>query len=228
MVRRLSGPAAQPLPGPVLVPLAAGIAAASVLLRLWLLPVRLETIRQRSASGWWLVTVPSLALAALLSALLAPGTSWPAGLAALFFAGAIEGLFWRHLAVALRSGAEVFPPRPSSEFPLPEVLDESSADEIYPADLLQQLVRTRREGGGESLSAALRAEFQPGEQVQVLHVSFCPPLAAAPKLEAFVAGEIDAEAKVTSAFTFGARLEVHLPLPAAERVSLMVEVSGQS
>jgi hypothetical protein len=227
-VRRLSGAAMQPIAGPILVLFAAGIATASVLLRLWLLPMRPAWLARRDLRDWLLLAAPSLALAALLAAIITPGTSFPAALAALLFAGAIEGLFWRHLAVAMRPGEVAatvqLPPIGSA---LDATDDEVAEEESYPANLLQQIVRTR-EASGEEIHAVLRAQFQPGEQVQVLHVSFCPPLVNAPRLEAFVSGEIDASAKVTSAYGFGARVEVQLSQPADESSSVLVEVTGRS
>lgn len=218
-VRRLSGAVTQPIAGPILVPLAATIAAASVLLRLWIMPLRLDALQQRSVLFWLLVAAPSPAVALFLAAVMTPGTNGLAAFAALLLAAAIEGLFWRHLAVALR-------PR---EVPATNSTDaaEIAAEESYPANLLQQIVRTR-EGSGEAIHAVLRGELQPGEQTHVLHVAFCPPLADAPRLEAFISGEIDADVKLTAAYGFGARLEVQLAQPAAEATSVLVELSGQS
>lgn len=224
-VRRLSGAVTQPIAGPVLIPLAAAIAAASVLLRIWLLPPRLDALPHR---GVLLIAVPSAGVALFLAAVITPGTNWAAAFAALLFAGVVEGLFWRHLAVALRP-REV---RASPQLPPTEIAAEATGAEIadeesYPANLLQQIVRTR-EGTGEAIHAVLRAEFQPGEQMQVLHVAFCPPLDSAPRLEAFLTGELNADVKVTGAFEFGARLEVQLAQPAREAKSVIVEVAGES
>jgi hypothetical protein len=219
-IRRLSGAVTVPLAGPILSPLAAGIAAASVLARLWLLPARLPSLSRLDLRDWLVLVGPSLALVVLLAAIMTPGTSWLAALTALLFAGVIERLFWRHIAVALR-------PRDSSPAPRvpPAEIAEASEEESYPANLLQQIVRTR-EGTGEAIHAVLRAEFQVGEQMHVLHVAFCPPLAEAPHLEAVVTGEFDADVKVTGAYSFGARLEVQLAQPALEPISLLVEVAG--
>lgn len=227
-VRRLTGALTQPIAGPILVPLAAGIAAASVLLRLWLLPLRLDVPWQRSAPFWLLVAVPSAAVALFLAAVMTPGTNWLAAFVALLFAAAIEGLFWRHLAVALRPReVRASPQLPPAETAAEATVDEIVEEESYPANLLQQIVRTRQ-ASGEAIHAVLRAEFQPGEQTHVLHVAFCPPLADAPRLEAFVTGEMDADVKITAAYGFGARLEVQLSQPAQQPRSVMVELAGES
>jgi hypothetical protein len=223
-VRRLSGAVAQPIAGPILIPLAAAIAAASVIVRLWMLPARRASQLRFGICDWLVLVVPSLALAILLVAVITPGTNWLAALAALLFAGLIERVFWRHVAVMLRprEAPATSPPRSNEA-----AADEPAADESYPANLLQQIIRTREESG-EAIHAVLRAEFQPGEQMQVLHVAFCPPLDEAPQLEAFIAGAIDADVKVTAAYSFGARLEVQLALPAAEATNVLVELTGQS
>lgn len=222
-VRRFSGAMTQPIAGPVLIPLAAGIAAASVLLRLWLLPSPIGALQQRSVL---LIAVPSAMVALFLAAVITPGTSWLAACVALLLAGLIEGLFWRHVAVALHPGHAPRGLQTPAEISSEEaVAEEGTDEESYPPNLLQQIVRTR-DVGGEAIHAALRAEFQPGEQMQVLHVAFCPPLADAPHLEAFVTGETDASVKVTSVYSFGARLEVHLPAPAVEPASVLVELTG--
>jgi hypothetical protein len=221
-VRRLAGAIAHPIPGPMLFPLATGIAMASVLVRLWLIPQTRSPARG-STGDWLVLAVPSLALVVLLVALFTPGTSLPAALAALLFAAVIEGLFWRHIAVMLRPRETAS--RPSPEI-VPERVEEFGEEESYPPNLLQQIVRTRQ-GSGEAIHAVLRAEFQPGEQVQVLHVAFCPPLADAPQLEAFAVGDLSADVKVTSAYNFGARLEVQLELPATEAASVLVEVTSR-
>ena len=218
----------QPIAGPILMLLAAGVAAASVLLRLWLLPPRLPALTRLSLHDWLVLIAPSIALVILLSAVVTAGTSWLAAVAALLFAGVIERLFWRHVAVALQPREpSPAPPLAPVETPVELDGDEPADEESYPPNLLQQIVRTR-EASGEAIHAVLRAQFQPGEQVQVLHVSFCPQLVNAPRLEAFVSGEIDASAKVTSAYGFGARLEVQLSQPADEFSSVLVELTGRS
>lgn len=236
-VRRLTGAMTQPLPGPLLVLVAAALAAVLVLLRLWLLPSDMRGLRASRpltweiVSRWSIVALPSVALAVLLVSVMTTGTSLPAALATLLFAGVIEGLFWRHIAVALRA----FPTEPALELPHRSVQSAEAAseqnetdEEAYPASLLQQIVRTRGEAGGEAIHAVLRAEFQPGEQVQVLHIAFCPPLANPPRLQAMTPGRTAADVKVTAAHTFGARLEVHLASPAVESIELIVELMGDA
>jgi hypothetical protein len=233
-IRRLCGAMTQPLPGPLLVPLGAGLAAAAVLLRLSLLPAGMSGLHaarpltRQAVMRWSLVALPSVALAVLLVSVMTPGTSLPAALAALLFAGVIDGLFWRHIAVTLRAGPQRVEQVRQSRRPTVEDAQAADDDETYPADLLQQIVRTRGEACGETIHAVLRAEFQPGEQTHVLHVAFCPPLACPPKLEGFVVGETAADVKVTAAYTFGARLEVHRSSPAGEPIELIVELVGDA
>jgi hypothetical protein len=97
--------------------------------------------------------------------------------------------------------------------------------ESVPASLVQQLTRERTEDG-ESLHAIVRSSFVAGDRLAVVHLAFSPPLTKAPQLAAYAIDDSGAEARVTAAETYGARIEVRLPQPAADGQTVLIEVVG--
>ena len=97
-----------------------------------------------------------------------------------------------------------------------------------PANLVQQYTRQRDDAGGESLHAIAEAEIPAGERLAVLHLAFCPPLATAPQLTAHAIDADDAEVKITTAETYGVRLEVRLSATASQPRRVLVEVLGRA
>jgi hypothetical protein len=92
---------------------------------------------------------------------------------------------------------------------------------------MQRIVRERGVDGSEVIRGALRAEFAAGQRNATLHVGFCPPLAALPRIELETGEGPDAEVKVAQAFTHGARLEVRLSEPAEDACSVLVELTAK-
>jgi hypothetical protein len=103
-----------------------------------------------------------------------------------------------------------------------------ATDETISDALVQQLTRHRTESGGESIHAILRAACEPGDARVALHFAFCPPLASAPKLAAYPIDDSGAEAAITVAETYGARIELRLPRPAAAGDQVLLEVVGET
>jgi hypothetical protein len=101
---------------------------------------------------------------------------------------------------------------------------ESEQAEI-PRGLVQQLTRTR-EADRESIHAIVKADIAANDHLAVVHLSFCPPLAAPPQLSAYALNADDAEVRITQAETFGTRLEVRLPAAKETPRALLVEVLG--
>lgn len=108
--------------------------------------------------------------------------------------------------------------------------DELSEEELFPEGLLQQLTRSRLDERTEMLHGLLRAEFEPGQRQQVLHLAFTPPLATRPRVEAHQADGPAAQIKATDVQTYGVRLEVRLAAVARapESVWLEVEIVGEN
>ena len=93
---------------------------------------------------------------------------------------------------------------------------------------MQQLTRQQTESGGESIHAVLRAACEPGDSRVVVHLAFCPPLAKAPKLAAYPLDDSEAEAAITLAEAYGARIELRMPRPAVAGDQVLLEVVGES
>jgi hypothetical protein len=101
---------------------------------------------------------------------------------------------------------------------------EAEEPEI-PEGLVQQVTRVL-EGERESIHALVRAEIAAHDRLSVVHLAFCPPLAARPELTAHAVDADDAEVRITQAEAFGARIEVRLPKVDKSARSVMIEVLG--
>lgn len=98
-------------------------------------------------------------------------------------------------------------------------------DEELEEGLIQQVTRLR-EDDREIVRGIAKAEFQPGQRRQTIHLAFCPQLAELP--EFFVEPVDGPEARVQTADLqpFGARLEITLPTVPEAAESVVVEFYG--
>jgi hypothetical protein len=62
----------------------------------------------------------------------------------------------------------------------------------------------------------------------VLHLAFCPPLEGAPQLTAHALDADDAEVRITTAESYGLRLEVRLSKNVMQPRRVLVEVLGST
>lgn len=206
IARRASGALASPLSTGNILAMAGAL--TFVLLGL----TRLAGNRHR-----WLLAIIVLAAAVALAAVTLPGTSaWAVGTVWFTLAGTACGLVATRL-----SPLRVKPARTASASS--EATEESISDA-----LVQQLTRQQTESGGESIHAILRAACEPGDLRVIVHLAFCPPLAVAPKLAAYPLDESGAQAAITVAETYGARIELRLPQPAAAGDQVLLEVVGEA
>ena len=209
--RRLAGGFDQPLGGGELV-FVAGLLGGVVIGIQRGLHTRTEYL-VLSTQYLVLAVVTALVPATLLAALTLPGTSaWAAALSWFVVVGAA-------LLGPLRIRRPVS--RPADLAHAPDL-------DAPPENLVQQLTRQRDESGGETLHAMAEAEIPAGDRVAVLHLAFCPPLETAPQLTAHALDAEDAEVKITTAESYGVRLEVRLPKPAARPRRVLVEVLGRA
>ena len=111
----------------------------------------------------------------------------------------------------------------SSEIDLEIDLETMLAQILADPNLVQHLMRTRRDGV-ETLTAYFRCVFLPGQQRYVLHVPFSPAFAQMPVVNAMVTERSDVRVRITDCQKFGARMEVVLPQPGGSENSLLVEV----
>jgi hypothetical protein len=209
--RRLAGGFVQPLSGPALIAAAAAIAA--------LAPATWVTLGR--ASKRFVLIAATIAPVALLAAL-TTADSAPAAVAIAWFTLIVgEAASWH---VARRRPPRTIHHALKSE----REATASDAEDEVPENVLQQLSRLREADGGESLHALAVAEIAAGDRQAVLHLAFCPPLESPPELTAHALDADDADVRITTAETYGARLEVRVASPAAEPRRVLVEVLGRA
>jgi hypothetical protein len=92
---------------------------------------------------------------------------------------------------------------------------------------LQRVIRQRDEEGVEAIRAQLAAEFAARQRNATLHVGFCPPLAALPRVEVQAIDGPEAEVKVSQAFAHGARLELRLSEAAEQACRVTVALTAK-
>ncbi|MCI0357824.1 MAG: hypothetical protein L0211_04970 [Planctomycetaceae bacterium] len=204
LLRRLGGAIINPLSGTEFV-------AAAAVLTLLVFALQLAAQHQRVA-----VVVLALAAVVGLAAITIPGTPpWSACLSWFGLVTAQSAVLvtnWRHARVPRHSSIRA------------AVVEEY--EEAISEQLVQRIARERTPGGGESIHALVRATCPPGDQTAVVHVAFCPPLDAAPRLTAHVLDDSGAETRITLAESYGARIEVRLPHAAPTARTVLVEVLG--
>ena len=210
--RRLAGGLERPLGGLSLVVVAVVVGGMVVGIQRGLMGRTSASTEYSVLSTQYLTwVVASAAAAVMLAALTMRGTpAW--GIACAWF--------------AFVSFALLMPHRISRRLNLtPPDIEEADLD-APPANLVQQLTRQRDKTGGETLHALAEAAIPAGDRVAVLHLAFCPPLASVPQLTAHAIDADDAEVKITTAESYGARLEVRLPKTAAQPRWVLIEVFG--
>ncbi|HEX5105828.1 MAG TPA: hypothetical protein VFV87_18550 [Pirellulaceae bacterium] len=166
------------------------------------------------------VVVPSLAATVFLASLTSrEAPAWAVAIA-WFLLVASEGTSWLVLS-RRRSAARARSRWETEQTPVAE------PDESIPANIVQQLTRTR-EGEGEALHALVRARIPAGDTQAVVHLAFCPPLASPPELTAHAIDADDIAVRITTAETYGLRLEVRSAAKASADKSVLVEVIGRA
>lgn len=169
--------------------------------------------------------VPALAAVLGLTAVTLPDAApWSIGLSWFLLVTGEAGVLY----VALNPRRLAL--RPARAAPRADASRAGDAtEEVVSEHLIQQLTRERTASGGEALHALVRATCPPGDRLAVVHLAFCPPLDAAPRLTAHVLDDSGAEANVTLAETYGARIEIRLAQSAAEDSrSILLEVVGEA
>jgi hypothetical protein len=206
LVRRLAGAFVEPLGSWQLI----GTTAVVVLVT--------GLIQFRAPGGWVAMVAPSVSAAIGLTALTLPGTA-PWSVALSWF-----GLVIAQAALLIHWSRPQLRRRPAPRAP---AMKESETEQVSDS-LVQQLTRDRNAGGGESLHALVRVTWPAGDSLTVVHLAFCPPLDRAPRLTAHALDDSGADAKVTLAETYGARIEVRRPHSQSEVTVALIEVVGQS
>jgi hypothetical protein len=103
---------------------------------------------------------------------------------------------------------------PSSIPPVSAVQPDVAATEsVAPLDdpEVSQAVTRRITPDADSLEALLRVRFDPGQREVALHIPIWPAMAANPEVECEPLDSSDVEVRVSSAHTYGVRLEARRP-----------------
>jgi len=90
-------------------------------------------------------------------------------------------------------------------------------------DFTQHITRTV-EADQETLVGYFRVEFQPGQQRQVLHVPFVPPLQVIPQVNAHVTDQENVRVRMTDCQKFGVRAEIILGQASNTARKMLVEI----
>jgi hypothetical protein len=231
LLRRLSGALIEPLSSLGLMTVAAAIVSMVAAYRALVTRIKYSVLSTRYASVpahhapsalAFCLVLPSLAALTALASLSIAGTPIVGLVLAWLLLIAAEICLWlAYLGPELRGGGL----RPSM---IPPTECPAEPDEAeMPDGLVQQVTRTI-DADRESIHALLSAQVQAGDRLGVVHIAFCPPLAALPELTAHAIDADDAEVRITQTEMFGARLEVRLPREQASARSLVVELLGSA
>lgn len=102
-----------------------------------------------------------------------------------------------------------------AEIVLQQILDDPS--------LIQHVTRTEHEDR-ETFAGYFRLVFEPGQQREILHVPFAPPLKAIPQVQAHAIDQQDVRVRITDQQKFGTRVEVILSRPTESKCKIIVEI----
>lgn len=105
---------------------------------------------------------------------------------------------------------------PPVVLPMPAVLPgaaEAAGEPAAPLDdpAVSQAVTRRTTSDSDSLEALLRVRFDPGQREVALHIPIWPAMAANPEVECEPLDSSNVELRVSSAHTYGVRLEARRP-----------------
>lgn len=208
--RRIVGALVVPLGAIPIVLAATGLVVTSTVLRSCSTQCRHVVL-----STEYLVLVrmlPGVGAVMLLAALTLPGTP-PWGIAAAWLLLiACETTSW----YLYRRGTAGHPTRTDSA-------QTAVAESELPSGLMQRITRVR-EADRESLHALVQTEIEAGDNVAVVHLAFCPPLAERPQLTAHALDSDGADVRIAQVETFGARIVVRLPHVEPQPRQVMIEV----
>ena len=92
---------------------------------------------------------------------------------------------------------------------------------------IQQINRTEQDGY-DTLAGYFRYKFEPGQQRYALHVMIEPAMQSIPEVETMVLDAEQVRVRMTDCKVYGLRAEIVLSQPAAEPISVLVEVIAAS
>jgi hypothetical protein len=216
--RRIEGALVQSPPGAALIVAAIGLVCTAALLRI---------AAPRQIQRELAFVLPGVAAILVLAAVSLPGTSqWGIAGAWLVMISTEAATWWHsfnpHRQAQVQSG-----PEPPSAVAAGSGLNDCEEPEI-PDGLVQQVTRVQESANRESIHALVQANIPAGDRLAIVHLAFCPPLAARPELTAHAIDADEIDVKVTQLETFGARLEARLPQVTEQPQRVMIEVLGSA
>jgi hypothetical protein len=230
--RRLAGALVSPLEPPVLLAVAALLAATTGGVRLvWRRCSPDSRLRRGAAPLGLLLSAAVLALGASLSL---PGSDARALLAFWTLLVAEEcwawwPTVWRQRHRAAPTGATPRPVRLDlPETSAPHAIPPESTADAPAAEILQQLTRSRAANGADQLAGWLRTRFSAGQRTGSIHVAFCPPFAKTPELAVVQHEGPEARIKTAQLLPYGARLDLKLAAAAEQPASVLLHFSARS
>ncbi len=190
-----------------------------------------------SQSALVAMLVTSLSAVVLLAALCLPGTppAWIVGVGLLLAAEESWAWIWYFRCRRGRtrpefSGRRNVGPEWADKADVPSAAKRSiAAINTMPAEeVTQQLVRSRAADGTETLSGWLRTFFAAGQRTGSVHVAFCPPLDALPKVAVEQIDGPEARIRTAQALPYGVRLDLKLTVAAREPTGVLLKFSATS
>jgi hypothetical protein len=222
VARRLTGEFSQPIGGFELVVVAALLGGAAIGIALAVRsPLARSTKYSVLSTQYSVLGTAAIAAAAVLAALTFPNSPPSAVIIAWFTLAFAAGATWR---LAVRRTKPASRVRPA----LADEVEFAESAEVISANITQQLTRVREAGGTESIHALARADVPAGDRLAVVHLALCPPLEGTPELTAHAIDADNVEVRITTAETYGVRLEVRLERTTPTPRQVLVEVLGRA
>jgi hypothetical protein len=221
--RGFAGALRTPLEPAALLTAGALVAAAGVVVRLgWLLALGADRIGRCDHA---VQVSTTFAVAFLYAALSLPsGTAMEALIVLWLLFAAEEGWAWFWF---LKRGQNDFVPvKPAPTAP---TVEENSSDPfLMPAEVTQQLTRSRAADGTEQLFGWLRMPFAAGQRTGSVHVAFCPPLEMTPEVEVEQIDGPDTRIKTAQLLPYGARFDLKLSAVAQSPTTVVLQFMART
>jgi hypothetical protein len=203
----------------------------------------------RMSACWWfdwaMMAWTSVATLVLVGVLFLPGTTLPIMVLAALLLIAEESWAWgwrlrpnihNRQSLPPQNGLESGPrfrldsahpvsrqPAGQSHTALDAVPTGEAVETTPPADVLQQLTRSRTADGTEELFGWLRLPFAAGQRTGSIHVAFCPPLCITPEVTFEQIEGPDARIKTAQLLPYGARFDLKLTAAAPSPTTVVLQ-----
>jgi len=130
-----------------------------------------------------------------------------------------------------RDAARNLPPRPAGqdadvESNIAESA-ETTAPDLPPDEVVQQLTRVVKPDGTDVVSGLLRAHFAASQRSQTLHVAFCPPMPHRPDVAVVQLSGPKSQVKAGEVQAYGIRFDIRLVRAADQPQHVMVHFEAR-